>query len=342
MICRAPIVSVSLAAVVSCGGGSSTRSTVSNTPAPAGDRCPTPDRVRIAAYTSSTAGSWDREEAPHWRMPLAIRELDPYNPDKPIGPAVPATVEELKANGVATLPATVTMYWASARGVEPPCTATVGTPYSAVGGDGFPFEELGVELDGCPGPNDGDTYLAWVSLDEAPGCTFVSAVEDGVRRFDGERWDGRPTGHGALPAELAAFVPPNPRGAMPDALLWETRAARSGSRVLAWELASGHITSPPGTDACSVESDVSIQHFAVIGSRAVPSIERGNPEAWAHLDGVLVQGDAPRVMILRGVGTYTAIGIAADGAPTAPRTTQWYIPHDEDTLGIDIVPYCGP
>jgi hypothetical protein len=235
------------------------------------------------------------------------------------------------------------MYWASAPDGKP-CEAKVGGAYRGVGGDGFIYEELGVELTGCPAPASmGQARAAWISLDEAPGCTFAAAAQDGIHRWEGDRWEGKTTGSGTLPAALEPFVPTPPTGASPNGFTWETTAARVGDHVLAWRLYTAHITSPVGTEACSVEAEEAMQQLVVVGTKVSPAVQPGTDGSWIELAGVFAVGTDPRVIVLSNVEEFTTIDIAKDGTPGEPRSTTFYIAHDEDShLDSALMPYCGP
>jgi hypothetical protein len=323
-------------------GGKPAGGTLGNAGSGGKGGCPAATRVRLAAWSS---GASSMEGSPAWRVPLVVRTLDgDYDQlEQQRAQAAPISADALRAAGAETLPGTVWLFRDTANGPAPLCAATIGTPYRAVGGDGAIYEELGVELVGCPNPIQDDAFVGWIALDEPTGCALVATADVASRTWDGETWDGNIAAGDPMPKELAGHQPPPPASS-PGGVrgtLWSARAAKVNGAPIAWELTTTHIDAPAGTQSCSFDVDKVNDHldyFTMVGGAAVPVAA---PEP-GRLVGVLAEGASARVLLLHGSGNYATLGVDADGKPTGTGGAQYYIPHDEDFFYFSMAPYCGP
>jgi hypothetical protein len=322
-------------------GGKPAGGTLGNTAAASKGGCPAATRVRIASWSS---GAGSMEGSPKWRVPLVVRALegDYEQFEQQRAQAAPISADALRAAGAETLPGTVWLFRDAVNGPAPLCAATIGAPYRAVGGDGAIYEELGVELVGCPNPTQEDAFVGWVSLDEPTGCALVATTDVASRAWEGETWDGNVAPGDPMPKELVGHQPPPPSSSPAGirGTLWAARAAKVDGAPIAWELTTTHIAAPPGTEACSFVDNVvdHLDYFTMVGGAAVPV----ESPMHGRLVGVLAEGASPRVLLLHGSGDYATLGVDADGKPTGNSGAQYYIPHDEDFFYYSLAPYCGP
>jgi hypothetical protein len=304
-------------ALTGCGPASSGSSALGNrVPAPA---CPGPDQVRLVTYSHGPSGA---ATEPRWRLALSIDMNDALIDAEQVHPIPRAEL----VRRVGTVPEVVQLYQPGADGTLEPCTARIATGYRGVGGDGFFYEEVGIELTGCPPPGPDQPRHAWAILAPEPmeRCAVVAAEA------------------AELTPAVKSIVPAPPSK---DRYKFEYRllAVLAGEKPVAYQLVTTYLREPVPDESCEVDATDSQDLFIAtrLGPQAVslpdePYLTQG------ELDAALVAGDQLRMLMTVAVGKYLLIPVTDDAVSGVPDEHHWMIPHDEDQYRFSLAPYCGP
>lgn len=305
------------------------------TPVP-GVGCPSASGVYIATYVQPPQGE---RGYTGWVLPLHDVKVDSVEGQPSFAPIDAATAT---AAGVPAPPTTV---W-----VLPPnaamCKATIGNYYAAAIDEPANIA-YGVELSGCPAPQD-PSGVAIVLVSEQPPseCKVIPPRPVAARlgEVDKQGQWSRPTKETPIPAALETTIPQKDCVAPDCEKLWSIAQADVDGKPVAWAAAVNWLKIPAGAPpATQCEWPVeTFSGFFVAGADGTPvKVTEGQDHPLA-LTVVLADKQGPRVVLAEGPGEYTAYDLAS-GLATVGRHVVWLLDQPQAYGAVDrIGPECSP
>jgi hypothetical protein len=296
----------------------------------AGAGCPTGAGVFVASYIAQDAG----KGRSGWVVPLHAMKVEPSAgvPDYASIDAATAGV-----SGVPEAP-TGTLWLVSSSGE--PCRAKVGGYYQAKLPGPPAGLSYGVELEGCPPPQDPNEGGGIALVSEAPptGCRFEVPQPAAARlgEMDAKKQWQRPTKETPIPPALAAVVPAKDCKPPACETLWAFGEVKLGGQTVAWTGAVNwlHVGAP--AEQCTWQAE----HFSGIfvpGASGATNIMTEQEHPFV-LSAVLADGSGAKVLLAEGPGAYATYDVSATGATLARSITWMLVPVD----AWDSIDHIGP
>ncbi len=306
-------------------------------PAVPGVGCPSASNVYVASFVSPPQGEQGHSG---WVLPLHDVKVDSVQGQPSYAPIDAATAS---AAGVPQAP---TSLW-----LVPPngaaCKATLGTYYAAAI-DSPPNLSYGVELAGCPAPQDPSDAVAIVLVSEAPPseCKVYPPRPVAARlgEVDKQNQWSRPTKETPIPAAFARAVPQRTCTAPDCEMLWSIAEVNVDGKPIAWAGAVNWLQIPAGSPPnaqCTWKAET-FSGFFIAGPDGSPVPVTEAQDHPLVLSAVLADKSGPHVLLAEGTGEYTAYDLA-NGAATVGRHLVWLSAPPEaygplDKLGPDCAP----
>ena len=299
--------------------------------------CPTASGVFVAEFVQPPQG-----EPGHtgWVMPLYDVKVDSIAGKAPYAPI------DAAAAAAAGVPAPPTSIW-----LVPPhgaaCKATIGTYYAAAI-DAPPNLAYGVELTGCPPPQDpGDGDAIVLASDAPPSECKVYPPRPIAARLgevDKQNHWSRPTKETPIPPAFAAIVPAHACTAPDCETLWSILQVDVADKPVAWAGAVNWLTIPAGAapeTQCTWQAET-FSGFFIAGPDGTPKQVTDGQDHPLVLTAVLADNSGAHVVLAEGTGEYTTYDLAA-GAATVARHLTWVVAGpDAYATGDKIGPECAP
>jgi hypothetical protein len=301
---------------------------------PNGPPCPSADGVFTASFVTNESGGRSG-----WVMPLSSMQVDP---------GASARVPEYQNVDIATAsasgmpaPPTGNLWLMTAQGA--PCKATAGKAYAAKLPGPPESMSYGVELDGCPGPQDPQESGGLVFIaDQAPtGCQLAAPrpIASRMGEIDQQKVWHRPTTETPIPPALAALLPPHDCKAPGCETLWAVGEVALGDKPVAWAGAINWVTIDDPNTPCTWKTE-RYSGFWIPGADGKPvKVEEGQTHPLV-LSAVLIDRTGPKALLAEGPGEYATYDLTvAPGQAKLARHVQWMLaPND----AWDMVDHLGP
>lgn len=303
--------------------------------------CPPASGVYIASFQTPEESAGEGSGAPppqntpvkgNWVLPLADKIV-------PTLEGVPA-YQTLDAAGAsaAGVPAPPSSIWLLTPGSTVPCRATTGTFYAASVDEGQPNITYGVELAGCPAPQDPNaTAIALVSDASPTECRAIAPRQVAQRLGEVDKdgkWQRPAAGkEKPIPASVASAIPPRECNAPSCEKLYAVGEVEVGGKPVAYGVAVNYLAVPDGsTEPCDWKGE-SFSGFFVVGPNGTPvRVTEGQDHPLA-LTAVLADKGGPKVLLAEGPGEYTAYSLEG-GTARVGRHLVWFLP-DPAAYAID-------
>jgi hypothetical protein len=314
-------------------------STPSATSTTAGAGCPAADHILIASYLSGDPASGAKSHT-GWVLPLHDAAVDSVTGRPEYAPIDAATAA---ARGVPTAP---TRVWLSVPG-QPPCRATAGSYYAAAVDTPTPNVTYGVELSGCTAPpqdqQEDAEALALISDAPPSECEVLTPhpVASRVGETDAQKHWQRPTKETAIPAGLAAAIPPHDCRAPGCETLWAFGQIEIGGQPVAWAGAINWLTIPPGAapeTACDWKAETFAGFFVPGPDGRAAKITEGQDHPLL-LTAVLADRSGSRALVAEGPGEYSVYDLRA-GAKLARHLVWLRLAPETYALDDKLGPNC--
>ncbi len=299
--------------------------------------CPNASGVYVASFVSPPQGEQGHRG---WVLPLHDVKVDSVQGQPDFAPIDAAT------SSAAGVPQAPTSLW-----LVPPngaaCKATLGTYYAAAI-DSPPNLSYGVELTGCPPPQDPRDAVAIVMVSEAPPseCKVYPPRPIAARlgEVDKQNQWSRPIKETAIPTAFAKAIPPHTCTAPDCETLWSIAEVTVDGKPIAWAGAVNWLAIPPGSPPntqCTWKAET-FSGFFVAGPDGSPVQVTEAQDHPLVLSAVLADKSGPHVLLAEGTGEYTAYDLA-NGAATVGRHLVWLNAPPEAYGALDkLGPDCAP
>ncbi len=298
-----------------------------------GAGCPTAANIYVASYLTQDPA----KGRTGWVLPLHAMQVDPGNsqsvPDYAnIDPAVAS------ASGVPAGP-TGTLWLMTAN--APPCRATLGKWYAAKLPGPPANLSYGVELDGCPAPQDQQEAggLVFVSDLSPGGCQPIAPHPIATRmgEMDAKKQWQRPAKATAIPALLDAVVPPHECKPPACEELWAIAQVDVAEHPVAWSGAVNWLQIGDPAAQCTWKAE-RYSGFWIPGPDGKPlKIEEGQTHPLV-LSAVFADKTGAKALLAEGPGEYATYDLAPGSAKLARHATWMLVPND----AWDMVDHLGP
>lgn len=299
--------------------------------------CPSANGVYVASWVQPPQGEQGHSG---WVLPLFDAKADSVQgqPEYAQIPAATAT-----AAGVPPAPTNLWLVPPNA----PACKATIGSYYAAAI-DNPANLSYGVELTGCPAPQDPNDAVAIVLVSEAPPteCKVYPPRPVAARLGEVDKanhWS-RPTKETPIPPALAAVVPQHACTAPDCETLWSIAQVDVDNKPVAWAGAVNWLAIPPNAPPetqCTWKAET-FSGFFVAGPDGAPVQVTAGQDHPLVLTAVLADKTGPHVLLAEGTGEYTAYDLAA-GVATPTHHLVWLQAAPEAYGALDkLGPECGP
>jgi hypothetical protein len=301
---------------------------------PAGAGCPTGSGVFLASYVTQDVG----KGRSGWVVPLHAMKVEP-------GAVVPdyAPIDEAtaSASGVPAAPAG-SVWLATAAGT--PCRATVGGYYAAKI-EGPPASiSYGVELEGCPAPQNPEEAggIVLQTQDAPTGCRFEAPQPRAVRlgtMDDKQKWQP-PASERPIPPALASIIPQKDCKAPACEMLWAFGEVQVSGQVIAWSGAVNWLAVGDPAKPCSWQAERFSGFFVPTGTGAMQVTEGQETGHPLVLSAVLADAGGAKVLLAEGPGTFATYDLAG-GTPKLARAVTWMLAPADAWEAVDhIGPVC--
>lgn len=300
---------------------------------PNGPPCPAASGVLTASFITQDSGRAG------WVLPLHAMAVDPGESTKlPDYQNLDATTAT--ASGVPAAP-TGTLWLMTAAAA--PCRAQIGK-YFAAKRPGPPASlSYGVEIDGCPAPQDPQEAggLVFVSEQAPEGCQLASPRPVAARlgETDAQKQWHRPVKQTPVPPALAAVVPPH--ACTPPACepLWAVGEVDVGNQPVAWAGAFNWMQIDDPQQPCTAKVE-RYSGFWIPGLDGKPSkVDEGQTRPLV-LSAVLIDKTGPRALLAEGPGEYATYELSLGKATLARHVTWELVPNDVSDLVDRLAPAC--
>lgn len=299
--------------------------------------CPSASGVYVASFVSPQPGEQGHTG---WVLPLHAAKVDSVE-GRPGYARIDAGTAQ--AAGVPVAPPHVWLVLPNA----PSCKPTLGSYYAAAI-DAPPNISYGVELVGCPAPQDPSDAVAIVLASEAPPseCKVYPPRPVAARLGEVDKngtWS-RPTKETPIPASFAPVVPQRACTAPDCEMLWSIAEVDVDGKPVAWAGAVNWLDIPPGATPqtqCQWKVDT-FAGFFVAGPDGLPKQVTEGQDHPLVLSAVLADKKGPHVLLAEGTGEYTAYDYAQGVAAVGRHLVWLYAPPDAYGAVDKIGPECGP
>ena len=296
--------------------------------------CPTASGVHVASHLTAEPGAKGHTG---WVLPLFDKTVETLD-----GVADYATLDAATATA-AGVPAPPTNLWLMVPNAQP-CKVGIGSYYAAAIDAPTKNIAYGVELSGCPAPQQGATdatAIVLVSDDPPSACGIVTPKPIAERLGDLDK-DGkwsRPTKQTPIPEDVAAAIPARECAAPACEKLWSIGRVELGGKPVAWAGAVNWIDAPDPICDAKVETFSAV---FVAGPDGKPVALHDGQDHRLPLFAVLTDKTGRIVVLASGSGEYTAYDYA-NGQATVGRHLVWLVPHPDSFDEIErLVPECAP
>lgn len=300
--------------------------------------CPAASNVYMAMYARPPEGQTGHTG---WLLPLHAAKVAAVAGQPGYAPIDAAAAS---AAGVPPAPTSIWLLPPNA----PICKATIGRYYAAAIDAPTPNVAYGVELTGCPEPQDpaGGVAIAFASEPPPSECKAIPPRPVAARLGETDeqgRWSP-PKQETPLPPAFAAIVPATDCAAPGCERLWSVAEVAIDGKPIAWTGAVNWLRIPPGATA-DTQCSWPVETFSgvfVAGPDGTPvRLTEGQDHPLA-LTAVLADGGGPKVLLAEGLGEYAAYDLAA-GTARLGRHLVWLIEDPAAYAGVDrIGPECPP
>lgn len=304
-------------------------------PAQLGVGCPAASNVYVASYVTPEEGS---KGYTGWVLPLHDKIVDSLD-----GVAEYSAIDGAAASA-AGVPAPPPTMWLLGQA---PCKATVGSYYAAKVESPTPNITYGVELGGCPAPQDPNNASSIVVAVDSPPNECQLVAPRGVAQRLGEMDDKgvwkRPTKETPIPPDIAKLAPPKTCTPPACEALWSIAQVDVGGKAVAWAGAMNWLAIPDGATQdtqCEWKAE-RFSGFFVAGPDGAPvKVTEGQDHPLA-LTAVLADKTGPKVLVAEGPGEYSTYDLGG-GKAALGRHLVWLRPHPDSYEVVDhLGPVCG-
>jgi hypothetical protein len=269
-------------------------------------------------------------------LPLHDKTVDTLD-----GVAEYATIDPAAATA-AGVPAPPQNLWLMVPNARP-CKVAAGSYYAAAIDAPTKNIAYGVELSGCPAPQQGAadaTAIVLVSTDPPSACGIVTPKPVAERLGESDK-DGkwsRPVKETPIPADIAAQIPARECTAPACEKLWSIGQVELGGKPVAW---AGAVNWVAPDQICTAKPETFSAVF-VAGPDGKPLKVTDGQDHRLPLFAVMTDKTGRIVVLASGSGEYTAYDYA-NGQATVGRHLVWLLPHPDSFDEIErLVPECGP
>lgn len=299
--------------------------------------CPPASGVFVASYLNPPQGEQGHAG---WVLPLHDAKVDSVEGRPAYAPIDAATAS---AAGVPQAPTSVWLVPPNA----PACKATLGTYYAAALESPANIS-YGVELTGCPAPQNPDDAVAIVLVSDAPPseCKVYPPRPVAARlgEMDKQNHWSRPVKETPIPPALTKVIPPRVCEAPNCEKLWSIAEVNVDGKPVAWAGAVNWLDIPPGAppeSQCTWKADT-FSGFFIAGPDGSPVTVTDGQDHPLVLTAVLADKSGPHVLLAEGTGEYTVYDLA-NGVATVGRHLVWLQAPPEAYGAMDkIGPECAP
>ncbi|MBL0215795.1 MAG: hypothetical protein IPQ07_18180 [Myxococcales bacterium] len=308
------------------------------TPPPVpGVGCPSASNVYVASYVAPPQGEQGHSG---WVLPLFAASAFTVEGKPGYAPIDPATA------AAAGVPAAPTSVWLVPPNA-PACKATIGSYYAAAI-DAPTSMSYGVELGGCPAPQDPSDAVAIVLVSDAPPseCKVYPPRPIAARlgEVDKQNQWSRPTKETPIPAAFAKAIPRHTCTAPDCETLWSIAQVEVDGKPVAWSGAVNWLEIPPGSPPsaqCTWKAET-FSGFFIAGPDGSPVQISDGQDHPLVLSAVLADKSGPHVLLAEGTGEYTAYDLS-NGVSQIGRHLVWlHAPADAYGALDKIGPDCAP
>ena len=315
----------------------SKKPTGTTTPPPSvpGVGCPAASNVYVASFVSPPQGEQGHSG---WVLPLHAAKVDSVDGRPGYAPIDAATAQ---AAGVPAAPTNLWLVMPNA----PSCKPTLGTYYAAAI-DTPPNISYGVELVGCPAPQDPSDAVAIVLVSDAPPseCKVYPPRPVAARLGEVDKqgiWS-RPQKETPIPPAFAVAVPQRACTAPDCEMLWSIAEVNVDGKPVAWAGAVNWLEIPPGSppqSQCQWKADT-FSGFFIAGPDGAPVQVTTGQDHPLVLSAVLADKTGAHVLLAEGTGEYTAYDLA-NGVAAVGRHLVWLFGPPDSYGALDkIGPEC--
>jgi len=279
--------------------------------------CPAASGVFVASFVQPPQGEQGHTG---WVLPLHDAAMPSVQ-----GIASYAPIDTATAQG-AGVPAAPPSVWLVVPGAAA-CKATIGT-YFAAAIEQPPNVSYGVELTGCPAPQNPEDGVAIALVSDAPPseCRIYPPRPVAARLGDMDKQNqwSRPTKETPIPPAFVTAVPQHACTAPDCETLWSIAQVDVDGKPTAWSGAVNWLTIPAGSPPsaqCTWRAET-FSGFFVAGPTGSPVQVIDGQDHPLLLTAVLADKTGPHVMLAEGTGEYTSYDLA-NGVPVVGRHLVW-------------------
>lgn len=299
--------------------------------------CPPASGVYVASYVNPPQGEQGHAG---WVLPLHDVKVDSVE-GKPGYASIDAA-----AASAAGVPQPPTSLWLVPQNA-PACKASIGSYYAAALESPANIS-YGIELTGCPAPQNPDDAVAIVLVSDAPPseCKVYPPRPVAARlgEVDKQNHWSRPIKETPMPPAFAKGVPQHACTAPDCETLWSIAEVNVDGKPVAWAGAVNWLEIPPGAppeSQCTWKAET-FSGFFIASADGSPMAVTDGQDHPLVLTAVLADKSGPHVLLAEGTGEYTAYDLANGTAAVARHLVWLQAPPDAYGALDKIGPECAP
>jgi hypothetical protein len=290
---------------------------------PNGPPCPAASGVYTASFVTQEGGRSG------WVVPLSAMQVDP-GASEHVPDYQNIDVTAASASGMPS-PPTGTVWLMTSAGA--PCRAAIGKTYAAKLPGPPASLSYGVEVDGCPPPQDPQESGGLLfAAEQAPtGCQLAAPrpIASRMGEVDQQKIWHRPTTETPIPPALAAVIPAHDCKPPGCETLWAIGVVELADRPVAWAGAVNWVTIDDPATPCTWKTE-RYSGFWIPGPDGKPTkIDEGQTHSLV-LSAVLIDKAGPKALLAEGPGEYATYDLAGPpGQAKLARHATWMLaPND--------------